>query len=128
MDIVRTTPSQIFHVTGAGAGVNFNSRCGHGDPVLSLHLFSSGLDKVDDIGVLLPSCIAPDLFGMALAYVEASTSPEDAAEFIDGMFARKAESLLALNARRTVYESRGPACCTAAALTRGRDHTCGRTS
>ena len=128
MDIVRTTPSQIFSVTGGGAAINFNRQCGHGDPVISLHLFSRGTDTVDDLGVLLPSCIAPDLFGMSLAYVQAVNGPEAGQRFLDSMLARRDDSLSALADRRTAYERARPACCVAAAFTRGKDHTCGRPS
>lgn len=128
MDIVRTTPSRIFFATGGGAALNFNQRCNHGDPVISLHLFSRGIDTVDDLGVLLPSCIAPDLFGMSLAYVQAVNGPEAGQHFLDAMLARRDDSLPALADRRTAYERGHPTCCTAAAFTRGKDHTCGRTS
>lgn len=128
MDIVRTTPSRLFFATAGGAAINFNEQCGHGDPVISLHLFSRGLDKVDDLGVLLPSCFAPDLFGMALAYVQAVNGPEAGQRFLDSMLARRDDSLTALAERRTAYERARPVCCTAAAFTRGKDHTCGRTS
>ncbi|MFM9542279.1 hypothetical protein [Streptomyces turgidiscabies] len=126
MDVARTTPSKLFFATHGGAGMNFNNPCGHGDPVISLHLFSRDADSVDDLGVLLPSCFAPDLFGMALAYVESVNGPEAGRKFLDAMLARRDESLPVLAKRRAAYEARHSACCVAAAITRGKDHTCGR--
>ncbi|WP_328439327.1 hypothetical protein OHA71_23605 [Streptomyces sp. NBC_00444] len=128
MEIVRTTPSKLFFVTGGGAALNFTAMCGHGDPVISLHLFSSDTDTVDDLGVFLPACIAPDLFGMALGYVEAVHGTDAGRKFLDTMLARKDKSLTALSERRASYEAARPACCTAAVFTHGADHTCGRTS
>lgn len=128
MEFERTTPTKQFIVTGAGAGVNFHAHCGHGDPVITLHLFSSSEDTVDDLGLLLPSCLAPDVFGMSLAYVEAVQGAEAGQKFLDAMLARKDASLTALRERRAAYQASNPDCCTAAALTSGVEHTCGRTS
>lgn len=128
MDVTRTTPSKIFFATHGGAGINFGQPCLHGDPALSLHLFSREADTVEDIGILLPTCFAPDLFGMALAYIEAVHGPRGGRNFLNTMLTRRDESLPVLAKRRAAYEAGGAACCVAAALTRGRDHTCGRTS
>ncbi|MFC5217282.1 hypothetical protein [Streptomyces coerulescens] len=128
MEIRRTTPSKLFIVTGAGAGLDFSSECSHGDPILSLHLFSRGEDVVDDIAVLMPACLASEVFGMSLAYVEAVHGAEASGKFLDAMLARKDNGVTSLRERRASYEASHPVCCTAAAFTRGVDHTCGRTS
>lgn len=124
MDIRRTTPSRIFAATQAGAGLNFRHPCAHGDPSISLHFFSRGEDHVDDLGVLLPSCFAPDLFGAVLAYIEAIHGTQAGEKFLEEMLAAKSQGLERIEARSSQYdEARGFRCCTAASLTRGADHT-----
>lgn len=119
MEIRSVPPARLFHVTNAGAGVDPDHRCGHGSPSVVLHLFSDHDGTPEDLGVLLPACAAPGLFGAAIAAVAASGGPAAAQGFISKMFSAYEE------AGRAIAE-RVRACCEAGFRTAGREHTCGR--
>ncbi|WP_406157691.1 hypothetical protein [Streptomyces canus] len=128
MEIRNTEPSRYFHATGGGAGLNFDHPCGHGKPALSLHLLGEHGDSSDDIGILLPSCAAPALFGAAIAYIEACHGSAAGEEFMAELLAGKERAAQVLEKRRADYEASMRACCQAGFFTQGREHTCRSTS
>jgi hypothetical protein len=128
MEIRPSRPSRLFPATGGGAGIASTNRCGHGDLVLSLHLFSRLPGQtVDDVGVLMPQCVARQLFGAALAYVQAADGPEAADRFLADMLDARDETLERLAEFEAEQKAQPPACCEAGATTEGREHTCRRT-
>lgn len=124
MEIRNTDPSRLFLVTKGGAGLSFEHRCSHGGPAISLHLFSERNGTSEDIGVLLPTCIAPSLFGGVLAFLESAHGTEAADEFMEDMLAAKERTLQLITARRERMEAAEQACCQAGFYTQGREHTC----
>lgn len=123
MQIKHTQPSRLFFATGGGAGVNPDFPCGHGNPALSLHLLSTHNGVKDDIGILLPVCMAPGLFGAALAFVHASTGAAAAEEFVTGMLASRDQALAHIRSAAAQQERAYRHCCQAGFLTQGREHT-----
>jgi hypothetical protein len=99
MEIRSTEPSRLFFVTKAGAGLSFEHPCAHGGPAISLHLFSERKGTSEDIGVLLPTCTDPSLFGAVLAFVEAVHGSEAGEEFLQDMLAAKDRTMQALTSR-----------------------------
>jgi len=124
MDIRATPPSRTFITTEAGAGLNFDHPCAHGNPSLSLHLISEQEDTTEDLGVVLPVCAAAALFGAALANVQAAHGSAAAEEFVADMLAFKERAAAALVARLARFKEAQEACCQAGAFTQGREHTC----
>ncbi|MFC8521144.1 hypothetical protein [Streptomyces sp. NPDC057257] len=125
MEIRNSEPSRLFHATNGGAGINFSHPCSHGMAALSLHLYGHQQDgTTEDIGILLPSCAAPGLFGAALAYFEAAYGSEAGEEFLQQMQAAKDQAAEMLATRRAQYEKAQRACCQAGFFTQGREHTC----
>lgn len=123
MKIRRIRPSRTFAATSGGAGLIPKIRCGHGEPILDLRLFNRQPGKTaDDIAVLLPQCVARQLFGAALAYVQTAGGPEAAEQFLAGMLAARDEAL----ERIAEGEAGTQACCEAGSVTGGREHTCRR--
>ncbi|WP_330339367.1 hypothetical protein [Streptomyces sp. NBC_00557] len=121
MHLHRSTPSRRFLATNGGAGLVSNASCSHGSPLLSLHLFNEQNFPPDDIGILLPSCLAPDLFGAVLAHIEISGGTAAAETFVDQMLAAKERALEALAASQSAPPDQ---CCEAGARSGGREHTC----
>lgn len=125
MEIRNSEPSRLFHATNGGAGLDFNHPCSHDMAALSLHLFSHHQDgTTEDIGILLPSCAAPSLFGAALAYLEAAYGHEAGEEFLKEMHAAKDHAAEILADRIAQYAQAHRACCQAGFFTQGREHTC----
>lgn len=124
MEIRHTDPSRLFVATNGGAGLNFDHPCAHGIPAVSLHLFSHHHGTSEDIGILLPSCVAPSLFGAAIAYVQAACGSETAEQFIADLLTAKEQALEVLAARRAKWDAVQAACCEAGFRTQGREHTC----
>ncbi|MEU9661880.1 hypothetical protein [Streptomyces chartreusis] len=124
MDIRAVEPSRTFITTEAGAGLNFDHPCGHGNPSISLHLFSEQEDATEDIAVILPACAATALFGAAIANIEAVHGSEAAEDFVADMIAAKQEAAAAIADRLARLKAAEQACCQAGALTQGREHTC----
>jgi hypothetical protein len=124
MEIRRIRPSRTFSATGGGVGI-VNIRCGHGDPILNLHLFSRLPDQAaDDISVLVPQCVARQLFGAALAYVHNSEGPEAADKFVADMLATRDKTLAHIADHEAEQQARPQPCCEAGATTEGLEHTC----
>jgi hypothetical protein len=121
MEIRSTPPARYFHATTGGAGVDPEHRCGHGTPSIVLHLISGHGDSAEELGVLLPACLAPDIFGAVMATLAAAGGPAAAEEFIQKMFAAYEQAVHTIAARTS-------ACCEAGYRTAGREHTCGRSS
>lgn len=117
MDLRSPKPSRTFHVSYGGAGLNPDHRCNHGTPALSLHLFNTDGPTPEDIAFLIPLCIAPDLFGAALGYIEATLGSDLADEFLGRLTATRSKAARTLAARVA-------ACCEASFRTGGREHTC----
>ncbi|MFI5685861.1 hypothetical protein [Streptomyces sp. NPDC051636] len=126
MHLRRITPSRRFLATNGGIGLTFNHLCSHGSPLLSLHLFNEQNIPPEDIGILLPSCLAPDLFGAALAHIEASGGPAAAEEFLAQLLKAKERALETLATSQPEPRSPESPCCEAGFRTLGREHTCGR--
>lgn len=124
MDIRVTQPGRTFITTDAGAGLNFEVPCTHGNPSLSLHLISEQEDTTEDLAVVLPVCAAATLFGMALANVQVTHGAEAAEEFLTDMLAAKEQAAAAITARLARFKKAREACCQAGAFTEGREHTC----
>lgn len=124
MQIKLTEPSRFFLVTGGGAGLNFDHPCAHGRPAISFHLLSNRHGQADDLGLLLPSCSAPSLFGAALAYFTACHGEEAGEMFLAELLAARDEAAALLTSRRAAYEAAEEACCQASVFTGGREHTC----
>ncbi|MFF3928611.1 hypothetical protein [Streptomyces hirsutus] len=124
MEIRITEPSRLFAVTRSGAGLSFEHPCTHGAPALSLHLFSEQGETTEDIGVLLPTCVAPDLFGAALAFVKAGLGADAADQFVTDMLAACDEATERIDARRAEHKAVHDACCEAGFRTGGSEHTC----
>jgi hypothetical protein len=123
MKIRRIRPSRTFAATSAGAGLVPNIRCSHGEPILDIRFFNRQPGKTaEDIAVLLPQCVARQLFGAALAYVQTAAGTEAAEQFVADMLAARDEALERIAKR----EAGAQACCEAGAATGGREHTCRR--
>jgi hypothetical protein len=117
-------PSKSFHAKRAGAGLCRVHRCSHGSPSISLHFFNAQDGKEVDLGVLLPACVAPQLFGAVIALIEASGGPEVSDSFVKRMFAAAEETSRTVAARLTEREEARKHCCEASYRTGGREHTC----
>ncbi|MET7475109.1 hypothetical protein ABZT17_12215 [Streptomyces sp. NPDC005648] len=125
MEIRNSEPSRLFRATNGGAGLNFEHPCSHGMAAVSFHLLGQTEDGTeDDIGILLPTCSAPAIFGAALAYIEAAYGNDAGEEFLAVMHASRDQAAAMLAARRAQYEAAGRACCQAGFFTQGREHTC----
>jgi hypothetical protein len=128
MEIRNTEPSRIFHATGGGAGLDFDHFCSHGSPAISFHLLSEHGGGSDDIGILLPSCAAPALFGAALACIKAHSGSAAADEFVREMFSACDEAVTQIETRVAEHKEALHACCEAGYRTQGREHTCPRST
>ncbi|MFJ4322214.1 hypothetical protein ACIP3A_03710 [Streptomyces tricolor] len=128
MHISRNEPSGYFLATNGGIGMNFAHRCAHGSPALSLHLYDERDFPPKDIAILLYSCLAPQLFGAALAHMELAGGPETADEFVREMFEARDRAREALSAHLAERRAPDAPCCEAGARTRGREHTCSRST
>ncbi len=126
MDISHTPPSRRFYATGGGAGLSSDHPCRHGNPAISLHLTSNRDGSAEDIGILLPSCMAPQLFGAALAFIQVYSGSDAADEFVTSMLAFRDRALPAVAENRAELRAQGRGCCEAGFRTGGREHTCGR--
>lgn len=126
MDISDTPPSRRFYVTGGGAGLSSDYPCSHGNPAVSLHLTSDLDGTTEDIGILLPSCMAPQLFGAALAFIQVYSGSDAADEFVTSMLAFRDQALPTVAEHRTTLRAQGRGCCEAGFRTGGREHTCRR--
>lgn len=127
MEMKRIQPSRVFAATSGGVGVVDEARCAHGDPILSFHLFSEQPGKTpDDIGILLPQCVAPELFGAALAYVQVADGVEAGERFLARLFSARDRALEQISAYQAEEEAHARACCEAGSRTGGREHTCRR--
>jgi hypothetical protein len=125
MEIRHSQPSRMFAVTGGGAGVDDRLRCRHDMPVLSLHLLSERQGQApEDIGILIPECTAANLFGAAIAQVQAHAGAEAAEQMVTDMLAARDHALEQITQRAAAHPD--PACCEAGATTGGREHTCRR--
>jgi hypothetical protein len=124
MEIRNTEPSRIFRATDGGAGLDFEHPCAHGSPAVSLHLFSKQGDATEDVAVLIPTCVAPSLFGAAIAYIEACHGSAAGEEFLADIVAGKERAAKILAKRRAQYEAAAQACCQAGFFSQGREHTC----
>ncbi|MEU6012055.1 hypothetical protein [Streptomyces sp. NPDC047453] len=124
MELRTTEPSRIFRATGGGAGLNAEYRCSDGSPYLSFHLFSEHDGTTEDIAVLLPSCVAPRLFGAALAYLEAAQGTEAGEQFVQALLATRDRSAQMIAADLAEREAASAACCEAGYRTQGHEHTC----
>lgn len=124
MDIRNTEPSRLFRATGGGAGLNFDHPCAHGSPAVSLYLVSEQNDTTEDIGILIPVCVAPGLFGAVVAFVEACHGQAAGEEFLEDLLAGKGRTARLLESRRVQHEGAQRACCEAGFFTQGREHTC----
>lgn len=116
MEIRSTPPARYFHATAGGAGVDKEHRCSHGTPSVLLHLING--DSAEELGVLLPACLAPEIFGAVMATLAVAGGPEAAEGFVQKMFAAYEQAVHTLAARTS-------ACCEAGYRTAGREHTCG---
>lgn len=128
MEIRHTQPSRYFRATGGGAGLNDDHRCGHGQPSISLHLLSQHDGVSEDIGILLPVCVAPTLVGAALAYIHEALGSEMADEFVTALLAARDKAIPQIAAAAAAYRAADEACCEAGYRTQGREHTCGSTT
>ncbi|MFJ2717457.1 hypothetical protein [Streptomyces sp. NPDC087437] len=124
MEFRITEPSRIFRATAGGAGLSFEHRCSEGGPSLSFHLFSEHDGTTEDVAVLLPACVAPHLFGAALAHLEAALGSEAGEQFVQALLATRDQSAQMLAADRAEREAAAAACCEAGYRTQGREHTC----
>ncbi|MER6531186.1 hypothetical protein [Streptomyces sp. NPDC001508] len=124
MEFRTTTPSRIFPATGGGAGLNFQRLCSHGTPTISMHLFSEHDDTGEDIGIILPTCAAPDLFGAALASIHVALGKDAADEFMQQLLNARDEGIEQFAAGLAERAAARAACCEAGFLTKGREHTC----
>jgi hypothetical protein len=123
MEFRRTQPSRLFFATGGGVGLVDHLRCRHNMPILSLHLFSEQPGKEpEDIGILMPECVAPELLGVLIAHVQAAGGSDTAEKFMTDMLAARDRALEQLASRAPAQPA--PACCEAGATTGGREHTC----
>lgn len=118
-------PIDRFLATTGGAGLDYDSFCEDGHPVLKLHLVSdlagTGDTPADKhLQVLVAQCLAPHLFGSAIAFVRASRGSDAADAFVSAMFDAYEQ------ATKTILDiqAQGRACCEAAFRTGGREHTC----
>ncbi|MDT6983707.1 hypothetical protein ACFSUJ_12035 [Streptomyces lusitanus] len=118
MHLRRTAPSQLFVVSGGGAGLVPELPCEHGLPSVSLHLFSQ---SGKDIGIVLPTCAAAQLFGAVAAFLEVHVNKETADEFVQHLTEARAAAALELHTAKQAAEA---ACCEAGLNSQGREHTC----
>ncbi|MEU3346394.1 hypothetical protein ABZ723_15690 [Streptomyces sp. NPDC006700] len=120
----RRTPTRRFAAAAGGAALEHNTLCGCGDPVISLHLIGDssglGLPRADELDVLLPQCIAPELFGAVLAFIRVHEGAAVADAFVKTMLDASEEASKVIAAAR----AQGRGCCDAAYRTGGREHTC----
>jgi hypothetical protein len=120
-------PAHRFVATRAGAGLDPDIRCEHGHPAVSLYLMTDASTPprppllAGDLQVLMPSCMAPQLFGAVLAFIRAERGTDAAEEFMQQMHA--ASDRAARSIADSVAQHR--ACCEAGSRTGGREHTCG---
>ncbi|MFF5795761.1 hypothetical protein [Streptomyces albogriseolus] len=121
MHLRRTAPSEVFIVSGGGAGLVPELPCGHDLPSLSLHLFGQG---GKDVGIVIPTCGAAQLFGAAAAFLEVHVSEEAAADFVQQLTEARAAAVCELRAAKQAAEA---ACCEAGLSSHGREHTCRNT-
>ncbi|CUW29660.1 hypothetical protein [Streptomyces reticuli] len=128
MHLSRSEPSGYFLATNGGVGMNFAHRCAHGSPAFSLHLYDERDFPPKDIAILLYSCLAPELFGVALAHMELAGGSEAGAEFVKEMFAARDRAREALLAHLAERRDPDAPCCEAGARSQGREHTCGRSA
>ncbi|MGW0795143.1 hypothetical protein [Streptomyces sp. NPDC002692] len=125
MKIQRLKPRRIFTATGGGVGVLDDQRCGHGGPILTFHLFSRLPGHArDDLGVLMPECVASQLFGAALAYVQAEEGEAAGERFLAEVLSARDQALEQLTAFQAQEDAHARACCEAGSRTGGREHTC----
>ncbi|MFD5468871.1 hypothetical protein [Streptomyces sp. NPDC127105] len=120
----RRTPTRRFAAATAGAALEHNMLCGCGDPFVSLYLIGDsagrGFPRADELEVLLPQCIAPELFGVALAFIRVHEGADIADAFVKSMLDSCEEASQVIAAAR----AQGRGCCEAAYKTGGREHTC----
>ncbi|MEU0459752.1 hypothetical protein ABZ322_44145 [Streptomyces sp. NPDC006129] len=124
MEIKHTDPSRFFVATSGGVGLDFDRLCAHGTPAVSFHLFSETAGTSEDLGVVLPSCVAARLFGSALAFIKVSGGSAAADEFVKDMLESCDATVPRLTAHAAEHAAAQRACCQAAHHTRGREHTC----
>ncbi|MEU2780577.1 hypothetical protein [Streptomyces sp. NPDC007110] len=126
---IRRDPSRLLITEEAGAGLNFEMRCEHGTPSLSLHLYGrANGGPVEDLGVLLPLCRTQELLGAALAQIEVTQGSGAVDEFVAGLLAAKEEGVRVLEQRFAQHQAAQQACCEASVFTDGREHTCSAAS
>ncbi|NUS86001.1 MAG: hypothetical protein HOY75_25580 [Streptomyces sp.] len=124
MEFKATKPSRIFYATHGGAGVDRDHPCAHDTPAIQFHLMDDSPQRPhDDIGVLIPQCLAPHLFGAALAFVRATSGSDAADEFVAAMFAAYEQAAHTLD---DLHDNKRT-CCEAGFRTHGREHTCNPT-
>ncbi len=126
MHLRHTNPSRLFHVTGGGAGLDPTHTCAHGSPSVSFHLLSDHDGKSDDIGILLPMCAAPALFGAAVAFVDDAMGADEGDEFMASVQAAREHASRQITAAKTAKRAAAEACCEAGYRTQNREHTCDR--
>ena len=123
MHIRKTRPSQVFVVTGGGAGLVPEMPCDHGLPSLTFHLFSKhdGGEGPQDIGIVMPTCATAQLVGAALAFLKTYVGDDSAQTFVEEVHAACDVALRQLAVAQAATES---SCCEAGVRSHGREHTC----
>jgi hypothetical protein len=112
---------RAFLATQGGVGLSDEHKCAHGQPGIVFHLFNQD-DQAGPLTVVVPSCIAPALFGTALAQVKADSGPEAAKEFLDVLLdaCDTATAKIAIFTAEREHIARS--CCEAGYRTGGIDH------
>ncbi|MCM8548946.1 hypothetical protein [Streptomyces sp. STCH 565 A] len=124
MHLRRTQPSRIFHVTGGGAGIDPTHPCDHGTPAMSFHLFSEQGDQSEDIGIVLPMCSAPALFGAAVAFIDEVMGSEEGDRFMAAVESAREQAGQRIADGKVSLHAAENACCEAGYRSQGREHTC----
>ncbi|MEU8555916.1 hypothetical protein AB0C80_18270 [Streptomyces anthocyanicus] len=125
MHLRHTEPSRTFHVTGGGAGISLRHPCEHGQPAVSLHLFSQSNGRSDDIGILMPMCTAPGLFGAVIAFIDEAMGTEAGDDFLATIQKSRDAAARQIAHGKAERRATAEACCEAGYRTQGREHTCG---
>ncbi|MEU1496099.1 hypothetical protein [Streptomyces sp. NPDC005732] len=123
----RTHP--VFAATAGGVALLEGPTCSHGDPILTLHLCSKGAGRPhEDLTVLMPQCVASQLVGAALAFVQHESGDAASEQFLTRMFHARGDALRHIADAEAQQYAAPPTCCEAGTRTGGREHTCDRTA
>ncbi|OQQ16099.1 hypothetical protein B0675_02090 [Streptomyces sp. M41(2017)] len=128
MELRFIPPESPFRATRAGAGIGTGELCSHGAPLLALQFFNNENEKEDSTAVVLPACVAPQLFGAAIGLIGASGGVEAAESFVREMLTAANKTVSTVAAREAEQAEAATHCCEASYRTGGREHTCRSTT